>query len=111
MATISTAIELNDNFTGVLNNIVNAMNMTVPVMEQMQDTMNDPVDPSALDGIRNYVNQATIAVQDLTTALGTIEPPAIPTPSAPEWQSAQWMCSQIRVLNAISRKFKVQTIC
>lgn len=81
MATIRTAIELDDNFTGILNNIVNAVNMTVSVMEQMQTTMNNPVDPSTLDGVRNYANQATIAVQELNAALQGVEPPEMPTPT------------------------------
>ncbi len=75
MATIRTAIELEDNFTGILNNIVNAVNMSVSVMEQMQSTMNGPVDSSTLDGIRDYANQATIAVQELNSALKGTEPP------------------------------------
>ena len=81
MATIRTAIELEDNFTGILNNIVNAVNMTVSVMEQMQTTMNSPVDPSTLDGVRDYANQATIAVQKLNAALQETEPPELPTPT------------------------------
>lgn len=81
MATIRTAIELDDNFTGILNNIVNAVNMTVSVMEQMQTTMNSPVDPSTLDGVRDYANQATIAVQELNAALQGVEPPEMPTPT------------------------------
>lgn len=81
MATIRTAIELDDNFTGILNNIVNAVNMTVSVMEQMQTTMNSPVDPSTLDGVRDYANQATIAVQELNAALQGTEPPELPTPT------------------------------
>lgn len=81
MATIRTAIELDDNFTGILNNIVNAVNMTVSVMEQMQTTMNSPVDPSTLDGVRDYANQATIAVQELNATLQGVEPPEMPTPT------------------------------
>lgn len=96
MATIRTAIELEDNFTRILDNVVNAVNMSVSVMEQLQGTMNTPVDASALDGIRNYANQATIAVRELSAALQDTEPPEIPTPApeqpepveAPiEWQS------------------------
>lgn len=82
MATIRTAIELDDNFTGILNNIVNAVNMTVSVMEQMQTTMNSPVDPSTLDGVWDYANQATIAVQELNAALQGVEPPEMPTPTS-----------------------------
>ena len=78
MATIRTAIELNDNFSSVLNNIVNAMNMAVSVMEQMQGTMSDPVDTSAFDGIRDYADRATMAVRELDEAMQSMEPPVIP---------------------------------
>lgn len=81
MATIRTAIELDDNFTSILNNIVNAVNMSVSAMEQMQATMNSPVDSSTLDGVREYANQATIAVQELNAALQGTEPPELPTPT------------------------------
>lgn len=86
MATIRTAIELEDNFTGILNNIVNAVNMSVSAMEQMQSTMNGPVDSSTLDGIRDYANQATIAVQELNSALQGTEPPE-PMEAPIQWQS------------------------
>lgn len=86
MATIRTAIELEDNFTGILNNIVNAVNMSVSVMEQMQSTMNGPVDSSTFDGIRDYANQATIAVQELNSALRGTEPPE-PMEAPIQWQS------------------------
>lgn len=83
MATIRTAIELEDRFSGVLNNIVNAVNMSVSVMEQMQTAMSRPVDSSALDGVRNYADQATGAVQELNDALQGVQP-ATPTPGQPE---------------------------
>lgn len=81
MATIRTVIELYDAFSAPLMSVVQAVNMSVSAMEQMQSTMNSPVDPSTLDGIRDYANQATIAVQELNTALGGTEPPEIPTPT------------------------------
>lgn len=85
MATIRTAIELDDRFSGILNNIVNAVNMSVSAMEQMQATMNTPVDPSTLDGVRNYANQATIAVQELDAALKEAASSEMPAPA--QWQS------------------------
>ena len=39
MGSISTAIELQDNFTNILMPIINAVNMSVSTMEQMQATM------------------------------------------------------------------------
>ena len=78
MATIRTAIELNDNFSSVLNNIVNAMNMTVSVVEQMQGVVGEPIDTAAFEGIRDYADRATMAVMELTDAMQSVEPPEMP---------------------------------
>lgn len=84
MATIRTAIELQDNFTSVLNGIVNSVNMAVSVMDQMQQTMNTPVDTATMEGLRDQANQATIAVQELEDALQQIETPNTESPTAPQ---------------------------
>lgn len=84
MATIRTAIELQDNFTSVLNGIVNSVNMAVNVMDQMQQTMNTPVDASTMEGLQQQANQATIAVRELENALQQIETPDTPSPTAPQ---------------------------
>lgn len=83
MATIRTAIELQDNFTSVLNTIVNAVNMGVSTMEQMQSTMNTPVDAGTMEGLRDQANQATMAVQELEAAMQNLETPATESPTAP----------------------------
>lgn len=84
MATIRTAIELQDNFTSVLNTIVNAVNMGVSAMEQMQSTMNTPVDAGTMEGLRDQANQATMAVQELEAAMQNLETPATESPTAPQ---------------------------
>lgn len=84
MATIRTAIELQDNFTSVLNGIVNSVNMAVNVMDQMQQTMNTPVDASTMEGLQEQANQATIAVRELEDALQHIETPETESPTAPQ---------------------------
>lgn len=83
VATIRTAIELQDNFTSVLNSIVNAVNMGVSAMEQMQSTMNTPVDAATLEGLRDQANQAIIAVQELEATMQNLETPTTETPTAP----------------------------
>ena len=83
MATIRTAIELQDNFTSVLNTIVNAVNMGVSAMEQMQSTMNTPVDAGTMEGLRDQANQATMAVQELEAAMQNLDTPATESPTAP----------------------------
>lgn len=83
MATIRTAIELQDNFTGILNSIINSVNMSVSAMEQMQRTMDSPVDTDSIQGIREQLNEATLAVRELDAAIQQIESPAIDSPAAP----------------------------
>lgn len=84
MATIRTSIELQDNFTGIMNNIINAVNMSVSMMEQMQQAMNAPVDTASLEGVRDQLNQAAIAAQELDAAMSGLETPPTPTIPTPE---------------------------
>lgn len=69
MATIQTGIELNDQFTGVIYNIINAVNMSVSAMEEMQSTMNSDIDASGIEGVRDEINQATMAMNELNAAM------------------------------------------
>lgn len=75
MATISTAIELVDNFSGIMNNIINCVNLSVSTMEEMQSTMNEPIDTASLQGMRDRIDQATIAAQELVAAMHNMEAP------------------------------------
>ena len=69
MGSIRSSIELQDNFTNVLMNVINAVNMSVSTIEQMQSVMGESVDMSAIQGIRDQMNQATIAAQQLDAAM------------------------------------------
>ena len=79
MATIRTAIELQDNFTGVLERIIGSVGSGVAAMDNLYQTMGAAVDTSSIDTARNSLNQATAAAQELDSALqGT---------AVPQWQS------------------------
>lgn len=79
MATIRTAIELQDNFTGVLDRIIGSVGSGVAAMDNLYQAMGAAVDTSSIDTARNSLNQATAAAQELDSALrGT---------TAPQWQS------------------------
>ena len=69
MGTISAAIELHDNFTGILMNVISAVNLSVSAMEQMQSTMNESMDTTSIQGIRDQLTQATVAAQELDAAM------------------------------------------
>lgn len=83
MATIRTAIELQDNFTGVLYQVINSVNLGLSAMEDLHQTMNSPVDTASIEAARDSINQATIAVQQLDAAMQGLETPATETPTAP----------------------------
>lgn len=79
MATIRTVIELQDNFTGVLDRIIGSVGVGVAAMDNLYQTMGAAVDTSSIDTARNSLNQAATAAQELDSALrGT---------TAPQWQS------------------------
>lgn len=69
MASIQTGIELNDQFTGVIYGIINAVNLTVSSMEDMQRTMNADMDTSGFTYVRDEINQAAAAMDELNDAL------------------------------------------
>lgn len=83
MATIRTAIELQDNFTGVLYQVINSVNLGLSAMEDLHQTMNGPVDTASIEAARDSINQATLAVQQLDAAMQGFETPASETPTAP----------------------------
>lgn len=84
MATIRTAIELQDNFTSVLYQVINSVNLGLSAMEDLHQTMNSPVDTASIEAARDSINQATIAVQELDAAMQGIETPSTDSPTAPQ---------------------------
>ena len=82
-ATIRTAIELQDNFTSVLYQVINSVNLGLSAMEDLHQSMSAQVDTSSIEAARDSINQATIAVQELDAAMQGVEAPTIPTPTAP----------------------------
>ena len=69
MSSIQTGIELNDQFSGVLNNIISSVNLAVSAMTDMQQSMNADIDTSSLQGARDEINQATAALNELNDAM------------------------------------------
>lgn len=75
MEGIRTAIELQDHFSGVLMNIINAANLSVSAIEQMQAVMNGPVNTASIQGMRAQLDEAALAAQELNAAMQGIEGP------------------------------------
>lgn len=84
MATIRTAIELQDNFSGILYGITNAVNMSLSVMEDLNRAMNEPVDTTSIQAARDAINQATIAAQEWEAAMQNVDAPQTSTPTTPQ---------------------------
>lgn len=84
MSSIQTGIELNDQFSGVLNNIVNSVNLAVSAMYDMQQSMNADIDTSSIEGARDEINQATAAINAMNDALNNQTAPDITPPVVDE---------------------------
>lgn len=80
MSSIQTGIELNDQFSGVLNNIISSVNLAVSAMYDMQQSMNADIDTSSLEGARDEVNQATAAIEAMNQAASQQTAPNIAPP-------------------------------
>lgn len=84
MSSIQTGIELNDQFSGVLNNIINSVNLAVSAMYDMQQSMNADIDTSSIQGAMDEINQATAAINAMNEALDNQTAPDIVSPVADE---------------------------
>lgn len=80
MSSIQTGIELNDQFSGVLNNIISSVNLAVSAMYDMQQSMNTDIDTSSLEGARDEINQATAAIEAMNQAASQQTAPDIAPP-------------------------------
>lgn len=87
MSSIQTGIELNDQFSGVLNNIVNSVNLAISAMADMQQSMNADIDTSSIEGARDEINQATAAINEMNEALNNQTAPDIVPPVVPDANS------------------------
>jgi tape measure domain-containing protein len=80
VSSIQTGIELNDQFSGVLNNIISSVNLAVSAMYDMQQSMNADIDTSSIEGARDEINQATAAIEAMNQAASRQTAPDIALP-------------------------------
>ena len=80
MSSIQTGIELNDQFSGVLNNIISSVTLAVSAMYDMQQSMNADIDTSSIEGARDEINQATAAIEAMNQAASRQTAPDIAPP-------------------------------
>lgn len=99
MATIQTAIELNDQFTSVLYGIMDAVNLATAQMYDMQQAMSMDIDTSSLEGAREAIDEATASLIALNGAAQ--QPASAPNPlvgsSAPVEIPVQWETNNLDV--------------
>ena len=80
MASIQTAIELNDQFSGVLNNIISSVNIAIASMYDMQQSINADIDTRSIEAARHEINQAASAIQAMNEAASNqIAPDIVPS--------------------------------
>lgn len=107
MASISASVELYDRMSAPLMSIMNAMNMTISSMRDMQSTMGTDMDTSSLDAATQAANQAQAAMEALnqlmhtgsqTPGTGGSEP--TPTPSTdPVQVPVEWVTNDLDVFS------------
>lgn len=73
MASISASVELYDRMSAPLMSIMNAMNMTISSMRDMQSTMGTDMDTSSLDAATQAANQALQAQEALNQAVDNMD--------------------------------------
>ena len=102
MASIQTGIQLNDNFTGVLSGIVNSVNLAVRAMDEMNQSMNQPVDTHMLDGAIEQIDRATMLANGYEEMLEKMNQsvPQVEQPQQPIQQTIQWQSDTMEVFNS-----------
>lgn len=107
MASISASVELYDRMSAPLMSIMNAMNMTISSMRDMQSTMGSDMDTSSLDAATQAANQAQAAMEALNQSMhtggqspGTGGSEPTPTPSTdPVQVPVEWVTNDLDVFS------------
>lgn len=107
MASISASVELYDRMSAPLMSIMNAMNMTISSMRNMQSTMGTDMDTSSLDAATQAANQAQAAMEALNQSMhtggqtpGTGGSESTPTPSTdPVQVPVEWVTNDLDVFS------------
>lgn len=107
MASISASVELYDRMSAPLMFIMNAMNMTISSMRDMQSTMETDMDTSSLDAATQAANQAQAAMEALNQSMhtggqtpGTGGSESTPTPSTdPVQVPVEWVTNDLDVFS------------
>lgn len=69
MATITTGIQLTDNFSAPLMQIISSVNMAISSIYDMDQAMNAGVNTASLEAARNEIAQATVAAEEFNQTM------------------------------------------
>lgn len=70
MASIMTAIQLQDNFSGVLYDVVSSVNLAIRSMSEMQQAVGADIDTSSLNGAQESIDRVTMSLNRMNSAMG-----------------------------------------
>lgn len=73
MASVNLAIELQDNITNAMYQVINSVNTGISVMEDFHQTIIAPIQTTSFERVQASVNMTTMAVQALNTAMQTFQ--------------------------------------
>ncbi len=91
MGSIRVAIEVQDDFSYMLYQMMGSVNLGLAAIEDLQQTMHTPIDMASVDAARDSINQTTMAVQELDAAIqdvGSSEAEVSVAESVPEQSEA-----------------------
>ncbi len=111
MATIRTAIELEDRLSGVLNGVLNSVNVTVSAIEKMNGSLNKPIEGSYFKEIRDSIAQTSVELGNLNEDMERTAGTAARVPAVPHMQPAagavEWQTDNLNVFtNTGIERFK-----
>lgn len=100
MAGIKIAIELQDNLTNILYQVIDSVNLELSAIEDLHQAMNSPIDMVSMDLARESMNRATVAANELVAAMQELGSSAsslsMPAASSVS-EKAQWKSSNLEV--------------
>lgn len=82
-----TGIQLQDNFSSVLYNVCGAVNLAISSMTDLQGAMGAEMNMASLDGAREQIDAATMALNEMNEAMQNASMPQTPAPEPFQWQS------------------------
>lgn len=96
MGSIMTGVQLQDRFTSPMLSIISSVNLAVCAMEDMSQAVSADFDTSAIQGARDYLNQAAAAATAFNQELESMDAPAANQPE-PVQQQVQWKSDNMPV--------------